>query len=59
VAALVASRVLGALLYGVRATDPVTFLAIPLLLLAVAILASAVPALRALRTDPTTALRAE
>jgi predicted permease len=58
-AALVASRVLGALLFGVRATDPGTFLAIPLLLLAVALLASAVPALRALRTDPTTALRAE
>jgi predicted permease len=58
-AALAASRVLGTLLFGVRATDPLTFAAIPFLLLTVAFLASAIPALRALRTDPTTALRAE
>jgi putative ABC transport system permease protein len=57
-AALVA-RALERLLFGVRATDVMTFAATGLLLVAVAVLASYVPARRAMRTDPMEALRAE
>ncbi len=53
------ARSIQRLLYGVRSYDPVTFIAIPLLLLVVALLATAVPALRATRTDPSAALRYE
>jgi putative ABC transport system permease protein len=51
------TRVLSTLLYGVSATDAATFVAIPLLLLATATLASYVPARRATRVDPCVALR--
>ena len=50
------TRVIGNLLYGVTATDPATFVAIPLLLLFVALLACYLPARRAARLDPIRAL---
>jgi putative ABC transport system permease protein len=56
-AAFVLTRVMASLLFGISATDPVTFLTIALLLLAVAALASYIPALRATRVDPMIALR--
>ncbi len=58
-ASLAATRVLAAFLFGVTATDPLTFAGVAGLLLAVAFAASVVPAQRALKVDPVTALRAE
>jgi putative ABC transport system permease protein len=57
--ALALSRWIQGLLFGVPATDPVTFTAVVAMLLAVATLACYVPAWRATRVDPTQALRAE
>ncbi|HLL48334.1 MAG TPA: FtsX-like permease family protein, partial [Longimicrobiaceae bacterium] len=57
--ALALTRLLRSLLFGVGAVDPVTFLAVPLVLAAAAFLASYLPASRAARTDPATALRAQ
>ncbi|HEV2147293.1 MAG TPA: ABC transporter permease [Longimicrobiaceae bacterium] len=57
IGALALSRLLRSLLYGVTTTDAATFLAVPLVLAAVALLASYLPASRAARTDPATALR--
>jgi len=57
--ALLATRLMASLLYGVSATDPLSFAAIALLLAAVALLATWLPARRAVRTDPTLALREE
>jgi ABC-type antimicrobial peptide transport system permease subunit len=57
--ALALTRVMAALLFGVSATDVVTFALVPLALLAIALLASYVPALRATRVDPVVALRDE
>ena len=53
------SRVIQQQLYGVGATDPATLIAAPLLLIAIALLASFLPARRATRVDPMVALRAE
>src|SRR6266480_238119 len=58
-AAFLLTRVLQSLLFGISATDTVTFFGISLVLLAVAILASYLPALRARKVDPIIALRAQ
>jgi predicted permease len=58
-AALAASRWIEPLLFAQSATDPWTYAAVALVLVAVALLASAVPAARATRADPNAALRAD
>jgi putative ABC transport system permease protein len=59
VAAFIGTRVMVALLYQVQPRDPLTFVAVPLVLSLVAMLASVIPALRAMRVDPINALRTE
>jgi putative ABC transport system permease protein len=54
-----ATRVLGSLLYGVKASDPLTFATVAFALLLVALFATYIPALRAIRVDPAIALRDE
>jgi predicted permease len=57
IASLALARVLEGLLYGIAPTDPVTYVTIALTLTLVALLASALPARRATRADPLSALR--
>ncbi len=59
VGALAGTRVLASFLYGVSATDPVTLAGVAVLLVAVTVAASYVPARRAARIDPAAALRGE
>ena len=56
---LIATRVLSGLLYGISATDPVTIIQASLLLVGTALLACLIPARKATRSDPLTALRTE
>jgi putative ABC transport system permease protein len=58
-ASLLLTRLLGGLLYGVEATDPVTLAMVTALLALAATAAAAIPAIRAARVDPARALRVE
>jgi putative ABC transport system permease protein len=55
--AWILTRTLGTMLYGVTATDPITFVAVPVLLTALSTVACCLPALRASKVDPVTALK--
>ena len=58
-AAASTTRLLSGLLFGISPHDPLTFVALPAGVLLVAVLASVIPARRALAVEPITALRAE
>jgi predicted permease len=59
VCALIVSNLMAGLLYGVRPTDPLTFSGVAILLIGVSMVASYIPARRAMRVDPLVALRHE
>jgi ABC-type antimicrobial peptide transport system permease subunit len=59
VAAFALMRIISKLLFAVNATDPITFGGTALLILVVALVASYIPALRAVKVDPVVALRCE
>ncbi len=58
-AAYASAKLIQSMLFGVEARDPLTFVAVPLVLLSVAVAASVIPAVRASRVDPVEALREE
>jgi putative ABC transport system permease protein len=57
--ALLLTRLIRSLLFGVEATDPITFAGISMLLAMIALLASYIPSQRAARIDPLISLRSE
>ena len=57
VGAVLLARLLGSLLYGVGASDPVSLIGVSVMLLAVGALAAFLPALRASRSDPAMVMR--
>jgi putative ABC transport system permease protein len=59
VAALLLTRLMQSLLYQVRPSDPITFAVVTVVLVVVALIASALPAYRATRVSPLIALRTE
>jgi putative ABC transport system permease protein len=59
VASFLLTRIMSSLLYGVSTTDPAAFIGIPLLLIAVAFVASYLPARKAMKMDPIAALKHE
>ena len=59
VGALLLSRLMSSLLYGIAPTDPITFSAVVLVLVVVTLVASLVPARRATKVDPMVAIRAQ
>ncbi len=58
-AALVSARVMQIMIYDVSAVDPLTFTAVGIMVLAVALLSCYIPAWRATKANPMVALRAE
>jgi putative ABC transport system permease protein len=59
VSALLLSRIMSSIVYGVATIDPLTVVGVSLLLISVALVACYVPARRAVRIDPAVALRHE